>query len=433
MSSSSSTIRVAVVGGGLAGAALLRGLLRYSHIAADLYEARLSFKEDLPGIDLSPLSQVVLHAIDPSTDACLDRAGAVYTTSEVRIATGPLTGQRVRLSDQMSSGKRTVGRQALLSELLSGIPPRMVHLNTRVTSILESSPGHGLTLTFSDGSQKKYDVVIGADGVRGTTRNHVLGSGDLALSPKPTGLWSLPIKVSTDRARQMIGTEVLDPRNPRQITWVGDGTMMQHGPLSNGREVQVTTAATHDGSAGEFSWVKLFTPEEFEKTFASNRCSPCQGMTKLIQSIYTVSIATVCQIQPPSTPTYSSRNACLIDSAARGVSSSSSSIQSTSSTAMEEALILTTLLGRTTSRADILAALRAYDELCRPRAELVMRAAADSATLLTGRGPGVGLDPDLLGKALEQSYSTIENLDIEAYCMMAIESMDRWSHASYRW
>lgn len=281
MSSSSSTIRVAVVGGGLASAALLRGLLRYSHIAADLYEARPSFKEDLPGLDLSPLSQVVLHAIDPSTDACLDRAGAVYTTSEVRIATGPLAGQRVRLNDQISGGKRTVGRQALLSELLSGIPPRMVHLNTRVTSILESSPGHGLTLTFSDGSQKKYDVVIGADGVRGTTRNHVLGSGDLAQSPKTTGVWSLPIKVSTDRARQMIGTEVLDPRNPRRITWIGDGTMMQHGPLSSGREVQVTTAATCDGTAGEFSWVKLFTPDEFEKIFSSNHCSPCQGMTKV--------------------------------------------------------------------------------------------------------------------------------------------------------
>lgn len=62
-----------------------------------------------------------------------------------------------------------------------------------------------------------------------------------------------------------------------------------------------------------------------------------------------------------------------------------------------------------------------------------MRAATDIGTLLTGRGPGVGLDPGLLGKVLEQSYNTIENLDVKAYCMMAIESMDRWSHASYRW
>ncbi|KAF3015856.1 hypothetical protein E8E14_007315 [Neopestalotiopsis sp. 37M] len=387
-----SNIRVAVIGGGLNGAILLRGLLRYPHIAADLYEARPSYKEELPGMDLSPLSQVILHAIDPTLDDCLNRSGAIYTSSEVRIATGSLAGQRVHVNNQFTNGKRAVGRQALLSEVLSGIPPRMVHLNTRVTSISESSsPGHGLALSFADGSQKKYDLVIGADGVRGITRNYILGPDDPAQIPTPSGLWTLPIKVAADRARQVIEPEVLDPRNPRQITWVGDGTMMQHGLISNGRE--------------------------------------------LVQSIYTISIAAICQMQYPPTATYSTRNACLIDSAAHGSSSSSSSSLANGPAvlALEEALVLSTLLGRATSRADVPAALRAYDEVCRPRAELVMRASADAALLLTGRGPGVGLDPARLAAALEAALGVVENLDIKAYCLVAIEIMDRLSHARHHW
>lgn len=286
MDEPTSNIRVAVIGGGLNGAILLRGLLRYPHIAADLYEARPSCKEELPGMDLSPLSQVILHAIDPTLDDCLNRSGAIYTTSEVRIATGSLAGQRVHVNHQLTSGKRAVGRQALLSEVLSGIPPRMVHLNTRVTSISESSsPGHGLTLSFADGSQKKYDLVIGADGVRGITRNYILGPDDPAQIPTPSGLWTLPIKVAADRARQVIEPEVLDPRNPRQITWVGDGTMMQHGLISNGREVQITTAAVHDGLIDEPSWIKLFTPGEYEQIFSSNQCLPCQGIVQVRMTI----------------------------------------------------------------------------------------------------------------------------------------------------
>ncbi|ETS77718.1 hypothetical protein PFICI_09780 [Pestalotiopsis fici W106-1] len=426
-----STIRVAIIGGGLAGAVLARGLLRYSHIAVDLYEARPSCREERPSMDLSPLSQVILHAIDPSMDDCLGRAGAVYTTSEVRIATGSLAGQRLHVNDQFTNGNRTVGRQALLSEILSGIPPRMVHLNAKVTSISQSSPGPGLTLAFSDGSQKKYDVVIGADGVRGLTRNYIVGPDDPTQTPKPSGLWTLPIKVPTDKARQMIESEVLDPRNPRQITWVGDGTMMQHGLMSNGREVQVTTAAIHQGSTEESSsWVKLFTPSEYQQIFSSSQSLPCQGIVKLVQSIYTISIAAFCHMQYLPTRTYASRNACLIDGAAHG-SSSSASLYCPSNTALEEALILSTLLGRTTSRAHVAAALRAYDEVCRPRAELVMRTSADIGMLLSGCGPGVGLDPGRLAEALEQAFGMIEGLDIKAYCIMAIEIMDRLSHAKF--
>lgn len=280
MGDSTSTIRVAIIGGGLAGTALLRGLIRYPHIAADMYESRPNFKEDRPAIELSPLAQDVLLAIDQSMDNCLNRAGAVYTNADYRVATGPLAGQRIE-TGASSSGKRVVGRQALLAEISAGVPPRMIHLNTRVTAIMEASPGNGLTLVFSDGSQKRYDVVIGADGVHGKTRAHVLGPDDPVQISEHSGIWSLPIKVPVERASQMMGRDTFDPRYPKQVTWIGTGTSLQHTLLGNGREVQVTAAATFDGSREGFSWAKLFTPEEFGQIFSRNRLEPCRGMIKV--------------------------------------------------------------------------------------------------------------------------------------------------------
>ncbi|KAH6645988.1 hypothetical protein BKA67DRAFT_663862 [Truncatella angustata] len=429
MGDSNTAIRVAIIGGGLTGVTLLRGLMRYRHIAADLYESRPSFKEETPGIELSALTQDILQLIDPSILSCLDRSGAIYTTADCYIATGPLAGQRVDFTGQ-SNIDRTVSRQALLTELLEGIPPRMVHLNTRLDSIMEGSPGKGLTLIFSDRTQKRYDVVIGADGIQGKTRAHVVGPKDPAQVPKPSGFWNLPIKVSVNRARQMIGAENFDSTNPRQVTWIGHGTTMQHNLINASKDVQISITGTFDGTNEEFAWAKLFSPEEFQQIFSQNMLPPCQGMVKLAQSVYTIQIAGICQIQHVPTRTYTSKNVVLMGDAAHGMLSSHEAL---SGLAFEEVLILVTLLGRTTSRSSISSALRAYDEVCRPRAETVISAAHDISLLMTGRAPGIGLNPVPLAEALRQKWGSIENLNLNAHCMAALGAMNRNSPPMEQW
>jgi 2-polyprenyl-6-methoxyphenol hydroxylase-like FAD-dependent oxidoreductase len=281
MSDSASTIRVAIVGGGVTGAALLRGLLRYPHIAVDMYESRPNFKEDGPSLDFSPAAQDILGALDPALHTCLDHAGAVYCSTDYRIATGPLAGQRIDVDGPQGRITRTVSRQALLTELLAGVPPRMMHPNTRITSVVEASPDIGLTLTFSDGAQKRYDVVIGADGSHGKTRAHIIGPDDPAQRPRSSGLWTLPVKVPLERAQMMMGPGALDPRSPRRVCFIGDGTNMQYSFLDNGRDVQFIAAAAYNGSGEEFSWAKLFSPQEFEQIFSQNIIQECQGMVKV--------------------------------------------------------------------------------------------------------------------------------------------------------
>lgn len=284
MSSSPSTIRVAIIGGGLAGAAVLRGLLRYPHIAVDMYESRPTFREEGPGLVFAQSTQDTLVAIDPDLVQCLDRAGAVLTACELRIATGSHAGRKMEVNG-FEEGKN-VGRQALLTEMLRGIPPRMMHPGTEISSVMELPSDQGLLLVFADGSQKQYDIVIGADGAHGFTRQLVLGPNENMVKPHSTGFWTLPMKVPLRRAQQAMGMEFLDPRNPRLVAWIGNGTTMMHGLYNNGSEVEIVIFGNSDDSVEEDgssspSWAKLFSPEEFQEMFAGNRLPACQGMVNV--------------------------------------------------------------------------------------------------------------------------------------------------------
>ena len=300
MDDSTSTIRVAILGGGLAGIAMLRGLLKYPHIMVDMYESSPTFRDEGSAVELSAYAQEALYKLDPSLEQCLARAGAIPTETEVRLASGPMAGQAIAANCSNGDGphKSVVGRQELLAELTAGLPPRSLHFNSRVTAIRE---GHtngtqngngaaGAVLAFADGSQKRYDVVIGADHVQGVSRKHVMGPTTAASEPQPTGFWGLHVTVPVERARSALGSEFLDRAvagdGPTQTRWVGDGTFMQHELLNGGRDVQLVVYARlrggcSDDDDSESHWVKIFTPEEFGRIFANCEPEVCKGIVKV--------------------------------------------------------------------------------------------------------------------------------------------------------
>ncbi|KAI0376740.1 FAD/NAD(P)-binding domain-containing protein [Hypomontagnella monticulosa] len=429
MSSSPSTIRVAIIGGGLAGAAVLRGLLRYPHIAVDMYEPKPAFRDEGPGLAFTTTTQAMLAAIDPELDACLDRAGAVITTTGTRVATGPHAGRQIEVNGLGGRCKKNVGRQAFLTEMLHGMPPRMMHTGSKIVSVTELASDQGLLLVFADGSQKKYDIVIGADGTHGFTRRLVLGADESLSKPHSTGFWGLPIKVPLARAQQAMGMQNLDPSNPHQAGWIGDGTAIIYDLIDNGSEVQIVVYGKTDdigvGEDDELSsppWAKLFTPDEFQEMFASNQIPVCQGVVDLIQSVYTVQVAAICQLEHSPAPTFVTKNICLIgDSAHSMLPFQGASV----CIAIEEALILSTLLGRLPSKAAIPAALQAFDQVCRPRAEQAALSSTETGFLVTGRSPGVGLDADLIQQHLRHKYDFLLDVDIEAQRATANMIMDQ--------
>ncbi|KAI0476285.1 hypothetical protein GGR56DRAFT_693637 [Xylariaceae sp. FL0804] len=515
------TIRVAILGGGLAGAALLRGLLKYPHIAADMYEARPAFREEGQAIAVTPVAEQMLEALSPSLRGCLDRAGAVRTTIETRRATGPEAGRRLLpdVEDHLLDARsqlRTVSPQALMHELLRGVPPRQVHTNARIASIAEpptpnnssggpngGGGGGGVLLTFADGTRKRYDAMVGADGIHGVSRRHVLGhdNGDddddaaALAAPEPTGVWSLPVVVPLARAREAMGggpggSEFLDPRRgPRQVSWVGDGFVLQQALVDGGDEVEVSVSVRHDrsdggggvdgggdrggggggeGAAEESPWARLFTPGEFRGIFATAQLPPCRGIVNLIQSVYTVQLAGLTQMQhrPGAARRHATARAALVGDAAHA-SPALQADRFRAAAHLEQALVLAALLGSGTAAAADLntntnitntntntntnshshshtdtaaaaaaaaaaavpAAMAAYDAVYRPRAERAAGRGRERARVLLGGGGG-GARGDGDGDLVVESEREGEGdgdawEDVERRVLAAVDLMAR--------
>lgn len=73
ISSAPTTLKVAVIGGGIGGLALALGLLEHAHIDVQVYESAPSFGEIGAGVTIGPNAERALALISPAAKAALDR------------------------------------------------------------------------------------------------------------------------------------------------------------------------------------------------------------------------------------------------------------------------------------------------------------------------------------------------------------------------
>lgn len=99
------------------------------------------------------------------------------------------------------------------------------------------------------------------------------------------------------------------------------------------------------------------------------------------------------------------------------------------SQALEDALVLGTLLGEATNaNADIpksqkvQAALEAYDTMRRPRSQRVVASSNATGLILTGHNPEIGADKEKMRKALETRWKWIHFFDLQAHCADALQN-----------
>lgn len=146
-------IRVAISGGGLAGACLAHSLLQYPHLDVHIFESATAFKEAVAAVGIVQNARRALDLIGVSATQCLEKAGAVPMQGvRWRMARGPDAGKEIDRHDGADEPiTNIVHRADFLRELLADVPTDRIHASKKLVKVGEQSQGP-VTLTFEDGT-----------------------------------------------------------------------------------------------------------------------------------------------------------------------------------------------------------------------------------------------------------------------------------------
>lgn len=161
-------LRILVVGAGVGGISIARGLLRDGHDVA-VFEQRPDMRAGGGAVTIWSNGETVLRQLGVG----MDGAGQELSSVRVMTSTGrPMTTLDVTaIVHRMGAPVRMVPRRVLLERLLEGFPAERVRCNTQVVDVARTSDG--VRVDFADGGCAEGDLVIGADGLHSKVREIV--------------------------------------------------------------------------------------------------------------------------------------------------------------------------------------------------------------------------------------------------------------------
>lgn len=285
---STPTIRVAISGGGLAGATLIHSLLKYPHLDVHVFESASAFREDGLAIGVARNALTALDLIGPSAAQSLSRAGAVPQQGvRFKLGEGADQGASIAEANTEVGSKRVtsiVKRAAFLRELLRDIPADRMHASKKLASVDGVAEENGpLTLHFTDGSTHECDILVGADGIHSAVRKLILGEQDPATYPRNTGFWVIMTLQPYEKAYNVLGKALINAEDPHEYVWLGNNQTIMHNILENGTIAQFVVGSIDPDVAGKSDfWQRKVSSEELKAFFD-------QGTPGLNESVKEVS------------------------------------------------------------------------------------------------------------------------------------------------
>jgi 2-polyprenyl-6-methoxyphenol hydroxylase-like FAD-dependent oxidoreductase len=183
--------RVLVIGGGAAGNATTV-LLRRAGIAVDLVQARPDWNADTgSGITLQGNALRVLRELGVWEE--VSASGYAFGSLGLTTPDGTLVHENEDIrtgGDDLPAtlGMRRPRLQRILSDAVRASGAE-IRLGTTATSLEQDADG--VSVSFTDGTTGRYDLVVAADGLNSATRAAI----GIAERPEPTGMaiWRVPV------------------------------------------------------------------------------------------------------------------------------------------------------------------------------------------------------------------------------------------------
>jgi salicylate hydroxylase len=253
----SSSCRIAIVGGGLAGLAAANSLKTVG-IAAEIFEAAPALGEIGAAVNASPQAVKALRAIGVG-----DQVAAVGYASPGIYTRNMLTGEYLEFNDRKKAAERygapyySFHRADLLDALAGTLDRSAIHLGHRLVGVEERDDR--VVLAFDNGARVEAEYVIAADGVRSVVRHALYGDDN----PTWTGqmVWRSLLNAAD------IAEDILEPTG--HIQWVGPGRHLLAYKIRGGNLVNIVTQEDTDKWVEE-GWSTRGDPDEMRASFPNS-------------------------------------------------------------------------------------------------------------------------------------------------------------------
>ena len=246
---------IAVIGGGIGGAAAALSLLR-AGFDVHVYEQVPVKREVGAGIVLTPNATRVLQ--DLGLGNTLRRLAVAPTVVRQRRwqdgRTLLLAPVRKIVTPSGDPLFYTAHRADVLDMLSGALPPERMHTGHRLTALAEA--GDKVEMEFADGRKAVADIVIGADGIHSTVRRILLGPQE----PRFTGCVAYRGMVAADRF----------PRSDLHVEsqlWLGPGSHFIHYPVRGGELVNFVCLIDREAWTKE-GWTEPGDPADIRAAFS---------------------------------------------------------------------------------------------------------------------------------------------------------------------
>ena len=307
-------------------------------------------------------------------------------------------------------------RTRWLDELLAPLPKERLHANKKLVSVKHPTASKDLyVLTFEDGSSYTAHAIVGCDGIHSLVREIVLEDHPDLVAPEFAGYWDSRSSTTPQEAVKRFGTDLFDPLTTTEVALTGQGAFMLFCPSDDGARLGVIVSGAAGPGYDKSAWKTTLDRKYLENAFQDWEIS---FRDAVIDCIIADGPGTgFSQWMTSKTPTYC-RNPgiCIAGDAAHSMLPF---IGNGAAFAMEDAAVISRLLGSCHSSEDTWPALQAFDGAQRQRGEEMVEISQVAAKFMTGQ---LGLNPDELAALNPNKWWTdIIETDVEGIVQKAVE------------
>lgn len=341
-----STLNIAIIGGGIGGLAAANALHQAGH-RVTVFEQSRQFLRVGADINLTPNAVRALDGLGTGIAAAA-RASAARPTHRIsRTWDSGAETSRLTMGNEAErkygAPQLTIHRADLLAALADAFPASQVHFSKRARRI--EPRADGVSVRFEDDSEDSaFDVLIGADGIHSVVRAALFG----AEHPRFTGVVAFRAVVPTERVRDV-------PDIAAFTKWWGPTPESQivTFPLNQGRDTFIF-ATTAQASWHEESWTSPGSVDEL-RGFYRDFHPDARALLDACDSVLKTAL-----YERDPLPHWSEGSITLLGDACHPMMPF---MAQGAGMAIEDGVVLARALAAVTSPQDVAAALRQYEAL----------------------------------------------------------------------